>query len=211
MVDAMLQAAGYVTGRFTSPHLIDLHERFLCNSVPVSDRELDQLILDVMSVAHAMAPPPTFFEVVTAVAFRWFQQHAIDIGVIEVGMGGRFDSTNVILPLACAITNIDLEHTKYLGDTLEKIAFEKAGIIKPEAPVVVSEQKPGPQGVILARAAELNSPVKLAGRDFEFRAEGSALDRRFFYESPHLALGTGGARFVGVLPKRECCDRRGDC
>lgn len=189
MVDAMLQAAGYSTGRFTSPHLIELSERFLHNSTPITADELDAGVAFFRPIAQGMAPPPTFFEFVTAIAFRWFGQKDVDVGVIEVGMGGRFDSTNVVLPEVCAITNIDLEHTKYLGDTLEKIAFEKAGIIKPKIPVVVSESNRSPRDVILERARVLNSPVRLAGRDFTYGVSGPPFAQHFRYESATLRLG----------------------
>lgn len=197
MVDAMLQAAGYATGRFTSPHLINVSERFLHNSTPIGAAELDDAIAFFRRIAQAMTPPPTFFELVTAVAFRWFERQRVEIGVIEVGMGGRFDSTNVIAPEASAITNIDLEHTKYLGDTLEKIAFEKAGIIKLRTPVVISESKPGPLDVILERARTLNSPVRLAGRDFTHTVSGPSFQQRFSYESATLRIDSTPLSLAG--------------
>jgi dihydrofolate synthase/folylpolyglutamate synthase len=188
MVDAMLRAAGYRTGRFTSPHLIRVNERFLVNAAPIADEELDEQIAWFRRAAKQMDMPPTYFEMCTAVAFRWLEAQRVDVGVIEVGMGGRFDSTNVLTPLACAVTNIDLEHTQYLGDTHEKIAFEKAGIVKPGVPVVVSERKPGPLEVILSRARELDSPEFVLGRDFQYSLTGEPLAQRFGYRSAGLAL-----------------------
>ncbi|MBI5092139.1 MAG: bifunctional folylpolyglutamate synthase/dihydrofolate synthase [Candidatus Hydrogenedentes bacterium] len=205
MVDAMLQAAGYSTGRFTSPHLIELSERFLHNSTPITADELDAGVAFFRPIAQGMAPPPTFFEFVTAIAFRWFGQKDVDVGVIEVGMGGRFDSTNVVLPEVCAITNIDLEHTKYLGDTLEKIAFEKAGIIKPKIPVVVSESNRSPRDVILERARVLNSPVRLAGRDFTYGVSGPPFAQHFRYESATLRLGPTAFGLSGLRDARWPC------
>ncbi|MBI4557115.1 MAG: bifunctional folylpolyglutamate synthase/dihydrofolate synthase [Candidatus Hydrogenedentes bacterium] len=189
MLDAMLQAAGYITGRFTSPHLVQLNERFLIRSELISDTDLDTHLAFFQETVAAMDVPPTFFEVVTAAAFRWFAEYGLDLALIEVGLGGRFDSTNVITPLACAITNIDLEHTKYLGDTLEKIAFEKAGIIKPAVPVVVTETKSGPLNVILGRTMELGSPLRLLGRDFEYEISGDRFAQEFSYRGPRFNLG----------------------
>src|SRR5690606_6208394 len=114
-------------------------ERFLLNGAPIPEAALEENIQFFQRVAAGMPQYPTFFEMNTAIAFRYFEQAQVDIAFIEVGMGGRFDSTNVIMPLASAITNIDLEHTAFLGDTIAKIAVEKAGIIKPGIPVVTTE------------------------------------------------------------------------
>lgn len=189
MLDAMLRAAGLHTGRFTSPHLIDVNERFLYDAQPIPDGELDVHLAFFQGVAERMPVSPTFFELVTAVAFRWFAARRVDVGVVEVGMGGRFDSTNVIAPLACAITNIDREHTRYLGDTLEAIAFEKAGILKEGVPAAVSEVKPGPLEVIRARAEEVGCPVRILGRDYTYTVSGPPFALQFSYESPALRLG----------------------
>ncbi len=185
MLDAIFRAAGYSTGRFTSPHLITLNERFLLNAAPIRDDELDRQLAFVRRIAEPMQPNPTFFEAATAACFRWFAEQRVDMGLIEVGLGGRFDSTNVITPACAAITNIGLEHTQYLGETLELIAFEKAGIIKPGVPVVVSETHLGPLGVILEQARALDSPAKLLGRDFHYALAGG----RFTYESERLRIG----------------------
>ncbi len=170
MLDAMFRAAGYRTGRFTSPHLISVRERFLVNCEPIADEALDRHIERFRNIAESSGITPTFFELCTAVAFQEFAEQRVEAGIIEVGMGGRFDSTNVVAPAVAVITNIALEHTKYLGDTLELIAFEKAGIIKPKTPLVCGETHDGPRDVILARALELAAPVRLAGRDFQASA-----------------------------------------
>ena len=198
MLDAIVRAAGYRVGRFTSPHLIDVTERFLIDGVPISDTDLDEAIEFFRAVAEPMEPPPTFFEMNTAIAFRRFAQSRVDLAIVEVGMGGRLDSTNVLAPLSTAITNIDLEHTRYLGDTLDKIAYEKAGIIKPATPVIVTEHKPPARDVILDRAAELGSTVRLLHRDFDFRTEGPAFDQQFTYESPLLLIGSTPLALAGV-------------
>ena len=196
-LQAMLRAAGYRTGRFTSPHLMDLAERFQINATPIPGKILDQHIAFFKPVAEAMAPPPTFFEMCTAVAFRYFEQSQVDVALLEVGMGGRLDSTNVVTPLACAITNIALEHTQYLGDTIEKIAAEKAGILKPGVPAVVGEDRPGPRDVILARAREVGSPILLRGRDFTHHVRGDPWRQHFSYAGPGLHIESAPLALAG--------------
>lgn len=181
LLGAIFRAAGYRAGRFTSPHLIRVNERFLINGRPLSDEALDEHLAYFKHLAERMSPPPTYFEVCTAVAMRAFREADVDVGLIEVGMGGRFDSTNVIRPEVCAITNIDLDHQKYLGETIEAIAFEKAGIIKPGVPVVVSEQREAPLDVILRRAREVGSPVWRLGKDFVYSTSGDVFQQRFSY------------------------------
>lgn len=199
MLGAILEAGGYRTGRFTSPHLIDVTERFLINSQPIPPEVLDEQIVFFRELAEGMESPPTFFEMNTAIAFRWFEQCEVDIGLIEVGMGGRLDSTNVITPMVAGITNIDFEHTRHLGDTLEKIAYEKAGIIKKGVPVVVTETKPVARDVILARAVELGAPTCVLGRDFAYRLSGDPLDQEFFFESPTLTVGPVRLSLAGTF------------
>lgn len=190
MLSAILRAAGYMVGRFTSPHLIALNERFQINDEQIPDAELDTEIDFFRTLADQREWfPPTFFEINAAIAFHWFAERAVDCGVIEVGLGGRFDATNVIVPEVSAITTIELEHTRYLGDTLEEIAFEKAGIIKRGRPVVVGEVKPEPRDVILARADELGAPVLLRDRDFHYSVAGPALALDFSFESEALSIG----------------------
>lgn len=196
-LSGMFRAAGYRVGSFTSPHLIDLTERFQIDGLPISNEELDAAIRYFRDIAERMPRQPTFFELNTAVAFRHFDRARVDAALIEVGMGGRFDSTNVITPLVAAITSIDLEHTQYLGDTLEKIAFEKAGIIKAEAPVVIGETKAGPLGVMLTRARELGSPADVIGRDFRYALSGGKQTPVFHYESNGLRLESVPLRLLG--------------
>jgi dihydrofolate synthase/folylpolyglutamate synthase len=188
ILGAILREAGYRAGRFTSPHLIDVNERFLVDGRPVSDDELGEHLAYFQDVASRMDPPPTYFEVCTAVALRAFRHAGVDVGLIEVGMGGRFDSTNIITPEVCAITNIDLDHQKYLGNTVEAIAFEKAGIIKPSVAVVVSEQRHVPLEVILRRAREVRSPVWRLGKDFTYMVSGDVFHQRFSYRSEEWTI-----------------------
>jgi dihydrofolate synthase/folylpolyglutamate synthase len=143
MVDAVLRAAGHRSARFTSPHLLDLTERFVIDGHPVSEQALAAVICNVrdavtgLITAGHMPAQPTFFEVTTAAAFELFRDAGVEVAVIEVGLGGRLDSTNVITPCVSAITSIAFDHEQYLGHTLRAIATEKAGIIKPGVPVVV--------------------------------------------------------------------------
>ncbi|MCP4641763.1 MAG: bifunctional folylpolyglutamate synthase/dihydrofolate synthase [bacterium] len=192
MVAAMLAAAGYRVGRFTSPHLIDVNERFLIDGHPIDDESLDRHIRFVQDVTAEMDHPPTYFEATTLIALRHFAETGVDAVCLEVGMGGRFDSTNIVHPEVCAITNIDLEHTKYLGDTLEAIAFEKAGILKAGVPAVVTERRPGPRDVIIKRAAEVGAPVGVIDRDFRFDLtkddNGFIRTYRLSYDSATLRL-----------------------
>jgi len=175
-------------GRFTSPHLISLNERFQINGEPIPDDDLREEIAFFRKAADQRDYPPTFFELNTAIAFRWFARQRVDLALIEVGMGGRLDSTNVITPIVTAVTNIDLEHTQYLGDTLEEIAYEKAGIFKPGVPAVIGETKPGPRSVLLARARQVGAPPNVLGQDFRYALTGPPLQQRIAYESPTLSL-----------------------
>lgn len=157
---AMLQAAGYKVGLYTSPHLLDFCERIRVNGRPISQEYVTRFIEDERAFFAPLQP--SFFEVTTALAFQYFADAKVDVAVIEVGLGGRLDCTNIIHPLLSVITNISLEHTALLGDTLQKIAFEKAGIIKPGVPVVIGEALPDTQPVFQAKAEELQSPIVYA-------------------------------------------------
>ena len=143
MVHAALVAAGVHAGRYTSPHLVDLAERFAIGAAPVDADTLRRTAEDVLDCADALRATgglptePTFFDATTAIAFELFRRARVDIAVIEVGLGGRYDSTNIIAPLAGAITSIGFDHQQWLGTTIEAIAFEKAGIIKPGMDVVI--------------------------------------------------------------------------
>ena len=143
MTASILSTAGLKTGLYTSPYIKRFHERMQINGIPISDEELASVTTSVANYARAMTDHPTEFELVTAIALTWFAQQNCDLIVLEVGMGGRLDATNAINTPDCAvITNIGLDHTQYLGDTLEQIAFEKAGIIKPGCDVVLYQQTP---------------------------------------------------------------------
>ncbi len=188
MLDAMLRAAGYRTGRFTSPHLCSVRERFLIHGECIGAKALDGHIEFFRAIARQMDCSPTFFELNTAIAFRHFAEESVDLALIEVGMGGRFDSTNVIVPEAVGITNIALEHTKYLGNTLEAIAFEKAGILKQGVPAATGETAPSPLGVIAARAEEVGCPLSVLGRDFRYTLDRAPKANVFAYTGKDVTL-----------------------
>lgn len=135
-----LQLANRKVGRYTSPHIATFRERIAINSCYISENEVEHFLPQVMSAAQSCDLSPTFFEITTALAFLYFAKKDVEIAVIETGMGGRFDATNIIYPITSVITSIDWDHQQYLGDTLEKIAYEKSGIIKEKTNVVVSSQ-----------------------------------------------------------------------
>jgi dihydrofolate synthase / folylpolyglutamate synthase len=172
-IAGMLMAAGYRVGLYTSPHLVSFTERIRVGGTPIPEARVVELAGRVRE-GYGGRPGadgsgevnPTFFEVTTAVAFSYFAEEGVDIAVVEVGLGGRLDSTNVITPLVSVITNIDIEHTEFLGNTLEQIAGEKAGIIKPGVPVVTGAIQPEATGVIEREAAAQGSPVFRLAREF---------------------------------------------
>jgi dihydrofolate synthase/folylpolyglutamate synthase len=161
MFDAVLREAGYTTGRFNSPHLVSYRERFLVNGVMITKARLAAIITELEPVLASVLADgygaPTEFEVGTALAFLFFAREPVDLAIVEVGMGGRFDATNVLQPMLSVITHIALDHQEYLGSTLEKIAFEKAGIIKAGVPVVIGLQEAEIAGFLRGIAAERDS------------------------------------------------------
>jgi dihydrofolate synthase / folylpolyglutamate synthase len=164
MLASVLQSAGYRVGLFTSPHLTHVEERMQVNGEPISHAELVACMEEVAPAVRAMEaethfPSPTFFEIGTALGFLHFVRRRCDIAVIEVGLGGRFDSTNVCRPLVSVITNVGLDHTAQLGHTLEAIAYQKAGIIKRRVPVVSGVAHEGARAVVRQVAKELEAPL----------------------------------------------------
>lgn len=166
MLASILQQAGYKTGLYTSPYIVSFNERMQINGENISDQALCEITEAVKPLADSMEDRPTEFELVTAIGFAWFAREHCDIVVCEVGMGGEFDATNVILPPELAIIcNIGLDHTEVLGDTLEKIAATKSGIIKPGCDAVCYREKPSVEEVIAARCRETG--VQLHKADFD--------------------------------------------
>jgi dihydrofolate synthase/folylpolyglutamate synthase len=168
MLDAALRAAGHRTARYTSPHLVDLTERFVIDGHPVAHERLVGIIgelrerIGAMVASGSLPGQPTFFEVTTAAALELFRRAGVEVAVMEVGLGGRLDATNVITPVLTAITSIAFEHEKYLGNTLASIAAEKAGIIKPTVPVVVGAMEPEASMAIARIADERGAPIVAA-------------------------------------------------
>ena len=159
-IASILQEAGYKVGLYTSPHLVDFRERIKVNNVCISEKEVVEFVeseRDFFEPLH-----PSFFELTTAMAFQYFEKEHVDIAVIEVGLGGRLDCTNIITPILSIITNISFDHTQFLGDTLEKIAAEKAGIMKRGIPVVIGEYNDETKSVFEVRAKELDAPITFA-------------------------------------------------
>lgn len=157
---AILQTCGYKVGLYTSPHLVDFRERIRINGKCISK----EYVVDFVKQEREFFEPlkPTFFELATAMAFKYFSEMKVDIAVVEVGLGGRLDCTNIIQPDLSIITNISFDHTQFLGDTLEKIAAEKAGIIKQGVPVVIGEATPETHPVFEAKAREMQAPIVFA-------------------------------------------------
>lgn len=165
MLASVFQAAGYKTGLYTSPHLIDFRERIRINGEMISQDAVVKFIELHKDKFESMEL--SFFEMTVGMAFDYFAEHNVDIAIIEVGMGGRLDSTNLIKPELSIITNIGLDHVKLLGDTLEKIAAEKAGIIKHNTPVVIGETQPETQQVFIDKATSTNSAIFFADQIFD--------------------------------------------
>ena len=170
---AVFQKAGYKTGLYTSPHLVDFRERIKVNGEMISKDNVTEWV-EKYAVKHNLWNiEPSFFELTVAMAFDFFSRQQVDIAIIEVGLGGRLDSTNIITPEISVITNISLDHTQLLGETLEKIAFEKAGIIKPDVPVVIGETNAATGVVFRNMAKSKNAPIFFA--DLEYKTEYSLL------------------------------------
>lgn len=157
---AILQSAGYKTGLYTSPHLVDFRERIRVNGTPVPKDYVTSFVEENRSFFEPLHP--SFFELTTAMAFKYFAEQHVDVAIIEVGLGGRLDCTNIITPDMCIITNISFDHTQFLGNTLEKIAKEKAGIIKSGIPVVIGETSTETRTVFENKATETHAPITFA-------------------------------------------------
>ncbi len=188
LISSILRKQGYKVGVYTSPHLVDFRERIMVNGKKIEKKNVS----DALSKIKSFVKDHTYFEIVTAMSFIYFKQQKVDFAVMEVGMGGRLDATNLLKPEVSVITNIALEHTEHLGDTIEKIAFEKAGIIKPGIPVVTSENGDGLKvikDICKERGCEL-SIVK--PRKVDMSLKGS-----FQNQNASLALET-----IEVLKKR---------
>ena len=179
---AVLSASGYKTGLFTSPHLIDFRERIRINGEMIPKER----VVNFMERWREMKLPlsPSFFEITSCMAFDYFAQEEVDIAVIEVGLGGRLDSTNIITPKISIITNISLDHTALLGSTEEEIAVEKAGIIKPGVPVVIGEAEGKVRRVFEEKAHQSSSPIVFAGESGAVRSVKGEENETPVYDTP---------------------------
>lgn len=164
MLAAIFQSAGYKTGLYTSPHLKDFRERIKINGEKISQEFVCEFVENLQEKIEEIEP--SFFEITVAMAFSWFEKNSIDIAIIETGLGGRLDSTNVIQPELSVITNIGYDHMQILGDTLQQIAFEKAGIIKWKTPVVIGETNQTTKAVFLAKAEEVEAEITFADEEY---------------------------------------------
>jgi dihydrofolate synthase/folylpolyglutamate synthase len=194
MVTALLGARGLTAGTYTSPNLSRVNERIARNGEPIDDEALLDVLQTLARVEPLLAEPPTRFELLTAAALLWFADEAVDVGVIEVGLGGRWDSTNVVDGDVAVITNISYDHTEVLGPTLEDIAGDKAGIFKAGSRVVIGETDPGLVALLSGRAREAGAEeVWVRGTDFGWTANRVAVGGRL------VDLRTPGAAYGEVL------------
>jgi len=170
MLARMLEANGYRVGLYTSPHVVHLHERITVNTKMISDSEMCGLLNRVYAPVEKMSKtaPPTFFEIMTALAFMYFLDKAVDIAVIETGLGGRLDSTNVIRPKVIGITSLSIDHQNLLGDTIDSIAREKAGIFKRGVPAITVQQEPSAMRVLKSQAIAVKASLSVTGSDIDF-------------------------------------------
>ncbi len=176
MLESIYRAAGLRAGLFTSPHLVSFRERIQVNRQLISEGDVVRLVRELQPLLKHFPDGhhPTFFEVVTVMALRFFAEQHCDLVIWETGLGGRLDATNIVTPLASVVTNIQLDHQQWLGDTLARIAAEKAGIIKTGIPVVTATEEPDALAVIEKMAREKSAPLKIIGRDAALRRPDSA-------------------------------------
>ncbi len=169
MLAAMLQSAGFKTGLYTSPHVLNMRERIVMNGEMISEQDMVRLVKKIEPIVRKMSnDPPTFFEILTAMAFSYFAEQEVQIAVVETGLGGRLDSTNVLMPEVTAITNISLDHMAILGNTVARIAEEKAGIFKKDIPAVSCDQLPEVKASLEKIARQTKAPLHFVGSDIEF-------------------------------------------
>lgn len=183
MCQSVLQAAGYKTGLYTSPHLHDYAERIQVNGQPIPHEGLTDLVNEIKPIIESIDQLTTF-EITTAIAFLYFARQNIDVAVVEVGLGGRLDATNIVTPVISIITSLSYDHTSVLGNTLAEIAGEKAGIIKPGIPVILAPQKEEARLVVARVAENRNAPLVQVGRDYLYAPDSYSLERQSFFVWP---------------------------
>lgn len=183
---AILQTAGYKTGLYTSPHMKSFRERIRVNGTMIPESEVVEFVEKHKSIINEIKP--SFFEMTVAMAFDYFARQQVDIAIVEVGLGGRLDSTNIIDPMLSIITNISFDHIEFLGDTLQKIAVEKAGIIKANKPVIIGETQDEIEDVFIEKSIEMNSPILFADQ---------------VYEIPYSTRNKQGQQVFNVISNRQ--------
>lgn len=186
---AILQEAGYKVGLYTSPHLVDFRERIRVNGACIPEERVVRFVEEERAFFEPLHP--SFFEITTALAFLYFAEQKVDIAVIEVGLGGRLDCTNIISPLLSVITNISFDHVQFLGNTLDKIASEKAGIIKPNTPVIIGETTPETRPVFAEKALQCQAPIRFAEEEHELQTISEANDGTREYKTLHFGTING--------------------
>lgn len=186
---AILQEAGYKVGLYTSPHLVDFRERIRVNGTCIPEERVVRFVEEERAFFEPLHP--SFFEITTALAFLYFAEQKVDIAVIEVGLGGRLDCTNIISPLLSVITNISFDHVQFLGNTLDKIASEKAGIIKPNTPVIIGETTPETRPVFIEKALRCQASIRFAEEEHELQTINEAYDGTREYQTLHFGTING--------------------
>ncbi len=204
MLDSILREAGYRVGLYTSPFILRFNERIRVDGEEISDGELAKITEEIRPIAEAMADKPTEFELITAIAFAYFKQRGCDIVVLECGLGGRFDATNIVKTTTLSlITGISKDHTAILGDSIEKIAWEKAGIIKPGTPVVFGGENEEARRVIADEAAKLSAPLSFVDHEKinikSFDLSGSLFDFGDWQDMKIGLLGTYQPRNAAMV------------
>jgi dihydrofolate synthase / folylpolyglutamate synthase len=194
MIDSICRAQGYRTGLFTSPHLVTFRERVRVGGEMISEDAVANGLTAIRDLVARWDPHPTFFEVTTALALKYFAESKIEVGVLETGIGGRLDATNAVQSDVSVITSIDFDHEKWLGNTLAQIAGEKAGIIKPGIPVVSAPQRSEAEKVIHARAAECEAPLQFVTESYD----RSPIALRGDYQKQNAALAIAAIRAAKI-------------
>jgi dihydrofolate synthase / folylpolyglutamate synthase len=200
MTAAMLQAGGYRVGLYTSPHLVEFRERIRMNGQMIPESEIARLTAVVKGVSEPDLTP-TFFEFTTAMGLQFFAESQVDLAVLEVGLGGRFDATNVVSPTVCGITTIALDHQQYLGNRLESVAFEKGGIIKRNVPVVLGRLPQPARETIERIALEREAPLRCLDRDFHVQGDTPA---RFSYSGAAVRYQDLSCPLLGAHQMENC-------
>lgn len=203
IIDSICRVAGYRTGLFTSPHLVTYRERIRVNGEMIGQEEVAKGLTALREMIRSWEPHPTFFEITTALALDHFENAGCELIVLETGLGGRLDATNALTPIVSVITPIGFDHEKWLGHSLEAIAGEKAGIIKPRVPVVSARQEPAAEKIICTRANECDAPLKFVLEPYAGRAIGLA----GAHQRENAALAIAALRVGRIAIAPEAIDR----